>query len=300
MYDGPIIDAHHHLWDYGMGKHRWLMPVAGAVEALGSLAPLRRDYLVADYLKDAAGHSVVGTVHIEALWQEDDALGETQWLDGLDKAQGVALRYVARAPLGSPEARDVIARQAAVARVVGIRNTLSHHPTKPEKSFIARPDLAYDAAWRRDVGLVGEAGLHLELMMYPYQGQAVFDLAKAFPKLQIIVNHCGSPIDRDEEGMQRWRAALTLVASRPNVALKISNPGAYDPDWTQGSVRAVVRDCLTAFGVERAMFGTDYPVAALQMTYAQIYQNFKAAVADLPASGQRALFHDNARRFYRF
>src|SRR5262245_16028462 len=300
MYEGPIIDAHHHLWNYDMGKHRWLMPVEGAVEALGSLAPLRRNYLVADYLKDAAGHNVVATVHIEARWQEDDAPGETAWLESLDKSQGVASRYVARAPLGTPEARDVIARQAAVERVVGIRNTLSHHPTKPEKSFIKRSDLAYDREWRRDVGLVGEAGLHLELMMYPYQAQAVFDLAQAFSKLQIIVNHSGSPVDRDPAGMKRWRDALKLIASRPNVALKISNPGAYDHDWTEASIRAVVHDCLDAFGVERAMFGTDYPVAALQMTYDQIYGNFKAAVAHISPIHQKALFHDNARRFYRF
>ncbi|WP_368911557.1 amidohydrolase [Taklimakanibacter deserti] len=300
MYDGPIIDAHHHLWDYGMGKHRWLMPVEGATEALGSLAPLRRDYLVADYLKDAAGHNVVGTVHIEAQWQEDDALGETLWLEGLDKTQDVALRYVARAPLGAPEARDVIARQAAIERVAGIRAILSHHPTLPQKSFITRPDLAYDKDWRRDIGLLSEAGLHLELMMYPYQGEAVFDVAQAFPQLQIIVNHCGSPIDRNPAGLQRWRDALRLVASRPNVALKISNPGAYDHDWTPQSIRGVVQDCLDAFGVERAMFGTDYPVAALQMSYGEIYQNFKEAVAHLSGNDQRALFHDNARRFYRF
>lgn len=300
MYDGPIIDAHHHLWDYGMGKHRWLMPVEGAVEALGSLAPIRRDYLPADYLKDAEGHNVVATVHIEALWQEDDALGETSWLEGLDKSQGVALRYVARAPLGTPAARDVIAGQAAVKRVVGIRGILSHHPTLPQKSFIQRPDLAYDKDWRRDIGLLGESGLHLELMMYPYQAEGVFDLAQAFPRLQIIVNHCGSPIDRDKAGMQRWRDALKRVASRPNVVLKISNPGAYDHDWTPDSIRAVVQDCLDAFGIERAMFGTDYPVAALQMSYDEIYQNFKEAVAHLPDSDQRALFHDNARRFYRF
>lgn len=300
MYEGPVIDPHHHLWDYGMGKHRWLMPSEDAVEALGGLESLRRDYLVADYLRDSAGHNVVGTVHIEALWQEDDALGETSWLEGLDKSQGVALRYVARAPLGAQQARDVIARQAAVKRVVGIRGILSHHPNEPQKSFIKRPDLGYDKDWRRDVGYVGDAGLHLELMAYPYQAQAVFELAHAFPKLQIIVNHCASPIDRDEAGMARWRDGLTLLASRPNIALKISNPGAYDPQWTPESIQAVVHDCLNAFGVGRSMFGTDFPVAALQMSFDEIYTNFKQAVAHLPQGDQRALFHDNAARFYKF
>jgi predicted TIM-barrel fold metal-dependent hydrolase len=99
--------------------------------------------------------------------------------------------------------------------------------------------------------------------------------------------------------MQRWREALALVASRPNVALKISNPGAYDPQWTPESIKAVVNDCLNAFGVERSMFGTDFPVANLQMTYAEIYENFKRSTAHLPKSEQRALFHDNAQRFYR-
>ena len=300
MYDGPIIDAHHHLWDYGMGKHPWLMPSDTALAGMSGLDLLRRNYVVADYLEDAAGHNVVGSVHIEALWQDDDVVGESQWLEGLDKSQGVAARYVARALLGTSQARDIIARHAAIPRVVGIRGMLSNHPTRPEKNFCPRPDLGYDKDWRRDVGLVGEAGLHLELMMYPYQAQAVFDLAKAFPRLQIIVNHCASPIDRDAEGMQRWREALRLIASRPNVALKISNPGAYDPEWTPDSIRSVVQDCLKAFGVERSMFGTDYPVAARHMSFAQIYQNFKAVVAHLALRDQRALFHDNAWRFYRF
>lgn len=298
MYDGPVIDPHHHLWDLRMGKHPWLLPADNAVTALGGLDKLRRNYLVEDYLKDSAGHNVVGTVHIEALWQYGDALGETRWLEGLDKSRGVAQRYVGAAPLGTAQAVDVIARQAGFERVVGIRGVLSYHPD-PAKCFVQRPDIAYDKNWRRDVGLIGEAGLHLELMMYPYQGQAVFDLAQAFPGLQIIVNHCASPIDRDREGMQRWRDALKLISARPNVALKISNPGAYDPQWTKDSIRMVVRDCLEAFGAERAMFGTDFPVADLQMTFGQIYDNFKGAVAHLGERDQRALFHDNAKRFYR-
>ena len=75
MYDGPIIDPHHHLWDLSMGKHPWLLPADNAVQALGGLDDLRRNYLVRDYLKDSAGYNVVATVHIEALWQFGDALG---------------------------------------------------------------------------------------------------------------------------------------------------------------------------------------------------------------------------------
>ena len=131
-----------------------------------------------------------------------------------------------------------------------MRGILSHHPHDASKSFVHRADLGYDKDWRRDVAHVRDAGLHLELMMYPYQAEIVHDLAGAFPDLQIVVNHCGSPIDRDEGGMQRWRDGLMLVAKRPNTALKISNPGAYDPDWTFESIRGVVLDCIERFRAE--------------------------------------------------
>jgi predicted TIM-barrel fold metal-dependent hydrolase len=131
MYDGPIIDPHHHLWDLSMGKHPWLLPADNKVHALGGLDDLRRNYLVRDYLKDAAGHNVVATVHIEALWQFGDALGETLWLESLHKAE----RYVAAAPLGTAQAATVIARQAKVKRVAGIRGILSYHPD-PKKCFV--------------------------------------------------------------------------------------------------------------------------------------------------------------------
>src|SRR6185503_16755140 len=94
VYDGPIIDAHHHMWDLSMGKHPWLTPADDSVDALGSLEELRRTYVVEDYLRDAAGHDVVATVHIEALWARDaDPVDETRWLEGLDKSSGVATRY---------------------------------------------------------------------------------------------------------------------------------------------------------------------------------------------------------------
>jgi predicted TIM-barrel fold metal-dependent hydrolase len=298
VYDGPIIDAHHHLWDISMTKHPWLAPGNGDVQAIGGLESLRSSYLPADYVRDTKRHGVIASVHIEALWDAADPIGETEWLETLDKSGGVAARYVAAAQLGTPAAATALMKQAAYDRVVGVRGILSHHPDA-KKSFVASPDIAYDEAWRADVSRLGDLGLHLELMMYPYQAQAVADLASAFPSLQIIVNHCGSPIDRHAEGMQRWRAGLDLIASRKNVALKISNPGAYDPGWTYQSIEAVVLGCINAFGTDRCMFGSDYPVSRLQMTIDEIYSNFKKATSSFPLPDQRALFHDNAMRFYR-
>lgn len=295
MYAGPVIDAHHHLWDLSMDRHRWLSP-GGSAGPLAALAPVAETYRVDDYRRDAAGQNVVATVHVEALWSGDPA-EETRWLDTLDKGDGVALRYVANARLGTPAAARLVEAAAVNPRVVGVREVLSHHPD-PAKSLAADPDLAARPGWRRDLRRVRDRGLHLELLMNPRQAGAVVDLARAFPDLLIVVDHGGSPIDRDADGMARWRDALRRLGAEPNVALKLSHPGAYDPGWTPASLRDAVRFGLDRFGPARAMFGTDAPVSRLVGTLAEVCAAMRAAVADLSFGEQRALFFGNARRVY--
>ncbi len=298
-YHGPIIDAHTHLWDLSMGCHPWLAPSEGAVTALGGLEKLRRNVLVQDYQRDCANQPIVATVHVEALWDTEDPVGETRWLETLDKSSGIALRYTAAAPLGTPRGAEILERQAAFERVVGIRQVLSFHPTQPEKSFAARGDMALDPAWQRDVARLAPLGLMLELMMYPYQLDQVVTLARAHPGLQIIVNHCASPVDRDEEGMARWREAVRRLAGESNVAIKVSNAAAYDPDPSLESLVGVMRHCIESFGPARTLLATDWPVAQLWMGYDDVYSNLRHVAADLTPPEQRALFHDNAARFYR-
>ncbi|TJW71991.1 MAG: hydrolase, partial [Mesorhizobium sp.] len=124
-YSGPIIDAHHHLWDLGLGRHPWLATTAGERGGLGELGPLRRNYLPEDYLRDASRHNVVATVHVEAGWAGDDCVGETRWLETLGKSQGVAARYVVHVPLANRQAPALVEAQAAFDRVVGVRDILS-------------------------------------------------------------------------------------------------------------------------------------------------------------------------------
>ena len=140
----------------------------------------------------------------------------------------------------------------------------------------------------------------LELLMNPYQAEDVVRLAAENPEQVFIVNHCGTPVDRDPEGLARWRTGLRLMGDQPNVAIKVSNYGAYAPDHTPAALRGTIMTCIEAFGTQRAMFGTDYPVAKRNMSFQQICESFKDAVEDLGDNEQRALFHDNAARFYRF
>ena len=297
-YAGPIVDAHHHLWDYGMRRHPWLAPETDGHGGLGGLAPLRRDYLPADYRRDAANQNVVATVHIEASWVPEDCVGETRWLETLDKSDGIARRYVAHVPLVSGEAGRRLEEQAAFRRVVGIRDILSWTPD-PARRFADRGDLMDDPAWRAGLRRLRDLGLSFDLMIFPNQHRDAARLAADFPDLQFILNHCGSPWDRSAEGMAAWREGLRTLAERPNVAIKISDLVAYDNDWTLESLRAVTLHCIDCFGTERSVFASDAPVAGLHATFDEVWDSFKAITAGFGASEQAALFHDNARRLYR-
>ncbi len=300
LYRGPIIDAHIHLWDLAMDRHPWLRPTGAAIQALGDLAPIRRNYLVDDYRRDAANQNVVATVHIEAAWDRaDDPLAEIEWLETLDKSSGVAARYIGFADLTTPDAAAALDRLSEVRRCVGVRQMLSWHPTEPARSFASRPGIANEANFRRGVARLARHDQLLELMLYPYQAEEVARLARDFPDQTVIVNHCGSPIDRDPDGMARWREGLEALGSAPNVLIKISAVTAYDPSPTPESLREVALHCIDCFGVDRSMFGSDFPVGRLWTSYDAIFDGFKALVHDFSEGEQSALFHDNARRVYR-
>jgi predicted TIM-barrel fold metal-dependent hydrolase len=279
LYSGPIIDAHCHLWDLGMDRHPWLRPTGGAIQALGDLAAIRRNYLVDDYRRDAANQNVVASVHVEAGWDRaDDPLAEIRWLEGLDKSSGVAARYIGFADLAASGSAAVLDRLAEVRRCVGVRQMLSWHPTEKAKCFAPGPGVADEADFRRGVALLARHGQLLELMLYPYQAQDLARLARHFPDQTFIVNHCGSPVDRDRDGMLRWKEGLKLIGSAPNLNIKISALTAYDPSPSHESLREIALHCIECFGVDRSMFGSDFPVGRLWTSFDAIFDGFKAIV----------------------
>ncbi len=298
LYDGPIVDPHHHLWDLRLGRHPWLAAAAGSRGGLGDLGPLQRNYLPADYRRDAARHNIVATIHVEAGWASEDCVGETRWLDTLDKAGGVAQRYVVRVPLASPEAPALIDAQASFPRVVGVRDILSWSED-PACRFAARGDLMNDPNWRAGLRRLAPLGLVFDLMVFPRQLADAAKLARDFPEQPFVLEHCGSPIDRNRDGMRRWRDGLAILAHASNVSIKISDLVAYDHDWTLGSLREVVLHCVECFGARRAMFASDSPVAGLHATFDEVYDSFKAIASELSEDERRLLFFDNARRIYR-
>ena len=297
LYRGPIIDAHHHLWDLSGGHYPWLTDPAASVGALGNIDFLRRDYLPADYAADIAGQGIVASVHIEALWDPArNPAEQTAWIDALPRPAGVAARYVAAAPLDLPELPAILEAQAAFPRVAAIRETIRWHPD-PAKRW-TRQGLVNEPAWRSGLARLAPYGWALDLLMNAHQAGEVAALARDTPGQQFIVNHCCTPNDRDADGMARWRAGLRSMGQQPNIAIKLSNYAAYSPDRSLAGDRDTLRSCIEAFGPARCMFGSDYPVARRTMTYAALCDRFREIAAEYTPQEQAALFHDTAARLY--
>lgn len=296
LYRGPIIDPHHHLWDLALGRHPRLTLASG--EAPSDPLDLRRDYLVRDYLADAAGQGVVATVHVEAAWLAQDCLGETRWLETLDKQDGVASRYVAHVPLARPDVADLVAAQAGFARTVGIRDILSWHPD-PTLSFAARRDVMDDPDWRRGLATLAAHDLVFDMMIFATQLDDANRLVRDFPNQFFVLNHSGSPIDQSAEGIAAWRKGIDALGASENVAIKISALTGYDPDWTEDRLRMPIAHCIDAFGPERTMFASDFPVTRLHATYAQTYDLYRSLAASYSAEEQTSLFLKTAARVYR-
>ena len=121
----------------------------------------------------------------------------------------------------------------------------------------------------------------------------------SFPDTQIVLNHTGLPADRSAEGLRGWQEAMATLAAEPNVAVKISGLGVPGRPWTSESNREIVLRTLDLFGVDRAMFASNFPVDGLVAPFGTIYDGFRAIVRDLPEPDRRKLFCDNAVRIYR-
>jgi predicted TIM-barrel fold metal-dependent hydrolase len=295
--DLPIVDAHQHFWDPAGGRYPWLSTPLPAFR-YGDYTPLRRRYFPEDFRRDAAGHRVVATVHMEAEWDPADEVAETRWLAGLRKTHGLPTVAIGHARFDAPGVDEVLAGHAAFDFVRGIRQK----PAAADSPASARrgaPGSMDDPAWRRGYALLQRHGLHFDVQTPWWHLDAVAELARDLPRIPVVINHTALPADRRPAALAAWRRALETAAGQPTVALKISGLGQPDKTWPVEGNRQIVREAIAIFGVERCMFASNFPVDGLCIGYRALFDAFKDFVADRAPAEQRALFHDNAARLYR-
>jgi predicted TIM-barrel fold metal-dependent hydrolase len=296
--DLRIVDPHVHLWDLSRDRYGWLQDDPLPNNPAGDMSPIaHRDYLLKDYLADAAGWRVDKIVHVECGMPVGRQLAETDWLQELSDTYDYPQGIVAGADLLDPNLDALLEAHAARPNVRGIRQIVCWH-TDPLKTYTDR-DLLAEPAWETGLARLARHGLSFDLQLYPSQMQAAAALAARHTDVPLIINHAGLPTDRDSAGMEQWRAGLRSLAALPHVLIKISGLGITDRAWTTDSIRPIILECIDAFGTGRAMFASDFPVERVHGTFDAFYSAFDAITADFSADERDQLFAANAEATYR-
>lgn len=296
--DLPIVDAHHHIWDLTANRHPWLVDEPLIPFRYGDYRPLRHNYLPDDYRRDSARHRIVASVYVEAETDPGDPLRETRWVSEVGTRAGLCQAIVAQAWLDRDDVEPVLAGQAAFPRVRGVRHKPRSAP-RPDAVEPGLPGSMGDPRWRAGYALLARHGLSFDLQAPWWHLREAAALADAFPETTIILNHTGLPADRSAEGLAGWRAAMAEFARCDNVAVKISGLGQPGRAWSVEVNREIVLDTIELFGVERCLFGSNFPVDGLVADFDTIFDGFKAIVRDFTPEERRRLFCENALRVYR-
>jgi predicted TIM-barrel fold metal-dependent hydrolase len=294
-----IVDCHVHFIDAGQFRYPIFPERSAGFEALvGDYSALPRRYLPADYLADAAGLHIDGTVCAEFM--SSTPFEELRWAQSLADASGHPSGTIACVDFRDPDVEHTIEAYRALGRVRAVRQHLAWHPTSDLLRFAQAPDLLDDVDWRRGLASLRIHDLACEIEIFATQLADLTRVARNFPDLRFILPMMGWPIDLTEQGFRAWRSDMAGLARCENVAVKIFGAECiFGLNWTVPQIRPWVLTTIELFGPTRCMFASLMPIAALSRPMQDVYRAYEEIIEGFTPSERRHLFHDTAKSNYR-
>ncbi|HEX7036774.1 MAG TPA: amidohydrolase family protein [Pseudomonadales bacterium] len=313
--DRPIVDPHHHLWDFPDSR-----------------------YLLDELLADVnSGHNVVATVFVEcaSMYRADAPpelapVGETEFVNGIAAMSASGGYGATRACAGivgfadltlGARVGEVLDRHLARSdRFRGIRHAAGWDADERVRNSHTNPPkgLLLDSAFREGIKELAKRGLSFDAWLYHPQIPELTDLARAHPDVTIVFDHFGGPLGigpyegRREEIFAQWQKDVAALARCPNVFAKLGGlvmpVNGFEfhkrdrPATSDEIVEATgryYRHAIDCFGVERCMFESNFPVDKRSCSYHVLWNAFKKLVADASEAEKQRLFHDTAVEVYR-
>ncbi|MEO8005613.1 MAG: amidohydrolase family protein [Betaproteobacteria bacterium] len=277
-----MIDAHHHLWKLSRADYGWIGDGTNP-----AVAPIERDFLVAEYRALAAANGITGSVAVQAA----PTLAETHWLlDQAHASDGLILGVVGWIDMAANDATNTLHDLARDPMLRGIRPMLQDIA---DTDWILQPELA------PVIRSIEEHNLSLDLLVKPPHLKAAHTLLTRHPDLRAIVDHAAKPYIASG-GWQPWADDMRRIARDTSAHCKLSGlVTEAQPGWKPGDLRRYVDHLVECFGAGRILWGSDWPVMLLNADYPGWLTTAKQLVESLTAAEQAAIFHDNAVRFYR-
>lgn len=275
-----LVDTHQHLWDLRQFPYSWC----------AGIPALNRSFTISDYVAASANTGITKTVFMECDVDEPHALDEARHIHSLADQHPLIAGIVAS---GRPERdgfRQHVELLAKLTKIRGLRRVLH---TQPD-------ELSQSSLFAENVRLLPKFGLTFDLCVLARQLPVAVSLVDRCPKVSFVLDHCGVP-DVKGRAFDPWREHIRSLATRPNVACKISGLVAYadSATWIVADLRPWVEHVIECFGWDRIVWGGDWPVCTLSAPLSRWVAATRELTAHASEDQSAALFHRNAERIYR-
>jgi L-fuconolactonase len=250
------------------------------------MSSLRRDFLPDDLIGEQRPLGFEGSVVVQAR----QTLAETEWLLGLAEQNRHILGVVGWADLRSPDLPAQLARFTQSPTLRGVRHVIQD---EPDDEFMLHPDFL------RGIGQLARWGLTYDILIHPHHLRAAYALARRFPDQAFVLDHVAKPPIRSEE-LEPWATDVARLAGLPNMYCKLSGL-VTEADWGRWKpegFRPYLDVAFEAFGPERLMIGSDWPVCTLVAPYKEVMAIVIDYVRCCSAKEQRMILGESAQSFY--
>ncbi|WP_346857567.1 amidohydrolase family protein [uncultured Draconibacterium sp.] len=272
-----IIDTHHHYWNYNPVDFDWIDD---------EMANIRKSFLPNDLKQTLAETNVNGVISVQAR----QCLEETDWLLSMAAEHDFMKGIIGWVPLASPEIQPVLEKYQNNSWLKGVRHVVQGEPD---------PEFILGKQFNAGISKLKDFDLLYEILIFEHQLANTIKFVDQHPNQQFVLDHIAKPRIKDNL-LQPWANLLKELAKRENVSCKISGmvTEASYKNWTEAQLKPYFDVVLEAFGAERILFGSDWPVCLV----ATEYKNWLAVVAgviDKLSENEKELFYfKNAEKLY--
>ena len=270
------LDSHQHFWSYDAQQYPWI-PEGSA---------LQRDWLPNDLAPLLARAGLDGCVAVQAR----QTVEESRWLTTLADHAPIIKGVVGWVDLRSDRVEEQLAELSKHPKFVGVRHVVQD---EPDELFMVRREFL------RGIAKLKQFNLTYDILIFPRQLFAAIDLARSFPDQPFVLDHIAKPSVK-EGSLSPWRELIRELARSPHVFCKVSGmiTEADRANWKPSDFKPYLDVVFEAFGEERLMFGSDWPVCLLAGSYERVFALVDDYTCQLNREARAKFFGGNAARFY--
>lgn len=272
-----IIDSHNHFWKYDPLTHDWIDESMGVI---------RRDFLPAGFEPVLVQNGIDGTIAVQA----DQSEQETFFLLELGEKDSRIKGVVGWVDLRSDHIFERLKYFSQFEKLKGFRHIIQSEPD---------PNFMLDVKFRNGISLLSEFGYTYDLLIYPQQMGAALKLIELNPQQSFVIDHLAKPNIKAGK-IDLWRDLIIQIGRHKNVMCKLSGM-VTEADWQawgETDFEQYIDVVVKAFGIDRVMFGSDWPVCLLAASYGQVKNILANYFSSFPLADRQRVFAQNAIDFY--